>query len=236
MQVRCVRAANEESLTSHNEIVVAIGGSLHELRHLELTRNKMSNTGSYPSRKSATPMRNIIWGYPDSNEEYEEYYSLPPLRSCFQTPQPCATINTVHHNSHSNVDLENITLEEYASYELAMSTIKSTIQEDSNLDEILDDLFRIGADNIRNMKHEVPNRCDDEIVDITDYEDSDQEDGELPDLSTFLATNVFASIYEHVNEDIDISITKIKEEVHVEDVQMDENYNIDHSDTEETLH
>ncbi|GJS47467.1 hypothetical protein Tco_0597588 [Tanacetum coccineum] len=39
----CVGAANEESLTSYNEIVVAIRGSVHELRHLELIGNKMSD-------------------------------------------------------------------------------------------------------------------------------------------------------------------------------------------------
>ncbi|GJV36885.1 hypothetical protein Tco_1409362, partial [Tanacetum coccineum] len=31
-------------------------------------------------------------------------------------------------------------------------------KEDSTLDEILDDLFKIGAENIRKMEHEVPNR------------------------------------------------------------------------------
>ncbi|GKC90281.1 hypothetical protein Tco_1150930, partial [Tanacetum coccineum] len=69
---------------------------------------------------------------------------------------------------------------------------------------------RIGEKNIRNIEHEVPNKCDDETVDITDYEDSDQEDGELPDLPTFSAANVFASIYEQVKEDIDTSIMKEK--------------------------
>ncbi|GJU23834.1 putative F-box/LRR-repeat protein 23 [Tanacetum coccineum] len=41
----CVGYANEKSLTSYNEIAAAIGGSLHELRHLELIGNKMSNIG-----------------------------------------------------------------------------------------------------------------------------------------------------------------------------------------------
>ncbi|GJY61883.1 hypothetical protein Tco_0462540 [Tanacetum coccineum] len=136
--------------------------------------------------------------YPNSDEEDEEYYSLPPLLPCFQTPQPCAIINSMHHNSHNEVDIDNMTLEEYARYKLAMSSMKSVIQvpthgptsqffnqsqhipnppldnEDSSLNEILDDLFRIGVDNIRSIEHEVPNRCDDETVDITDYEDSDQ--------------------------------------------------------------
>ncbi|GKB81356.1 hypothetical protein Tco_0948251 [Tanacetum coccineum] len=153
---------------------------------------------------SVAPVRNRSWKYPDSDEEDEEYYSLP-LLPCFQTPQPCATINSVHHNNHNEVINENMTLEEYARYELTMLTMISEIQvpthgftshffnkpqhtpnppldkEDSSFNDILDDLFIIGADNIRNIEHESPNSCDDEIVDITDYEDSDHEDNELPD-------------------------------------------------------
>ncbi|GJS39588.1 hypothetical protein Tco_0564631 [Tanacetum coccineum] len=212
----------------------------------------MNLASSYTSRKSVAPVRNRILIYPDFDEEDEEYYSLPPLFPCFQTPQPCAIIDSVHHNSHNEVDIDNMTIEEYARNELAMSIMKSVIQvpthgptsqffnqsqhtpnppldkEDSSLNETLDDLFRIGAENIRTMKHEVPNMSDDETVDITDYEDSDQEDGELTDLPTFSATNVFASICEQDKEDIDMSITKEKEEVQVEDVQMDEDYDIGH--------
>ncbi|GKF23181.1 hypothetical protein Tco_0075503, partial [Tanacetum coccineum] len=76
---------------------------------------------SYTSGKSVAPMRNRILVYPDSDEEDEEYCSLPPLFPCFQTPQPCATFNSVHHNSNKEVDIDNMTLEEYARYELAMS-------------------------------------------------------------------------------------------------------------------
>nr|GEW89438.1 hypothetical protein [Tanacetum cinerariifolium] len=104
-------------------------------------------------------------------------------------------------------------------------------KEDSSLDKILDDLFRIGAENIRKIKHEVPNRCDD----ITDYEDSDQEDGELSDLSTFSTTNEFASACEQVKENIDVNTARELEEVQVENIEMDDDYNIDHSNTEETL-
>nr|GEV44182.1 hypothetical protein [Tanacetum cinerariifolium] len=57
------------------------------------------------------------------------------------------------------------------------------------------------AKNIRKMDHEVPNRCDD----ITDYEDSDQEDGELPDLPIFYATNEFANVCEQVEENLDVN-------------------------------
>ncbi|GJU84741.1 hypothetical protein Tco_1292287 [Tanacetum coccineum] len=106
-------------------------------------------------------------------------------------------------------------------------------KEDSSLDEILDDLLRIGAESIRRTEHEVPNRCDDKTANITDYEDSDQEDGELPDLPTFSSTNVFASACEQV--DIDISIAKEKEEVPIEDVEMVEDHKIDHSKTKHAL-
>ncbi|GJW44908.1 hypothetical protein Tco_0073707 [Tanacetum coccineum] len=231
------------------------GISSHKQSHLFLSSGKKHKT----SISIIAPKRNRILVYPDSNERDEEYFSLPPLLPCFQTPRPYATFNSVHHNSHNEVDIDNMTLEEYARYELTMSSKRSELdnptlgftsqffnqtqhtpnppldKEDSSLNEILDKLFRIGAENMRKIEYEVPNKCDDEIVDIIDYEDSDQEDGELPDLPTFSATNVFASICEQVKYDIDISITKEKEEVQVEDVQMDEDYDINHSNTEEML-
>ncbi|GJT52636.1 hypothetical protein Tco_0978793 [Tanacetum coccineum] len=178
-------------------------------RHRDSARN-------YTPRKSVAPVRNRILVYPDSDKEYEEYCSLPPLLPRFQTPQPCATFNSVHHNSHSEVDIDNMTLEDYVRYELAISSMKSEIKvptqgftsqffnqapnppldKEDSLDKILDDLFKIGAENVRKMEHEVPNRCDD----ITNYEDSDQEDGELPDLPTFSPTNEFASVCEQVEK------------------------------------
>ncbi|GJV82965.1 hypothetical protein Tco_1522863 [Tanacetum coccineum] len=72
-------------------------------------------------------------------------------------------------------------------------------EEESSFDEILDDLFRIGAENIRNMEHEVPNRYDD----INGYEDCDHENGKLLDLPTFFA-NEIASDSEQVEENTDI--------------------------------
>ncbi|GKD53287.1 hypothetical protein Tco_1286674 [Tanacetum coccineum] len=179
---------------------------MYQGRHKDLER-------SCTSWKSVAPVRNRSLVYPDSDEKDEEYCSLPPLLLCFQTPQPCTTFNYVHHNSHSEVDIENMTLEEHARYELAMSTMKSEIQEDSSLDEILDDLLRIGAEHIRKMEHEVPNRCDD----ITDYKDSNQEDGELPDLPTFSATNEFASVCKQVEENIDVNTAgEIEEPVQID--------------------
>ncbi|GJU16564.1 hypothetical protein Tco_1144530 [Tanacetum coccineum] len=78
------------------------------------------------------------------------------------------------------------------------------------------------------MKHEVPNRRDD----VNDFEDYDQEDGELPDLPTFSATE-FDSDSEQVEENIDF--VEEKEEVPMKDIEMDENHNIDYSGTEEAL-
>nr|GEY11995.1 hypothetical protein [Tanacetum cinerariifolium] len=180
-------------------------------------------------------------------------------RSCTSSKSvapPCATLKPVHHNNHSEVDIESMTLEKYVRYELTMSTMKNEMQvptqcftsqffhqsqyapkpsldeEDSSFDEILDDLFRIRAENIRNMEYEVPNRCDD----ITNYEDSNQKDGEFPDLPTFSATNKFASVYEQGEDNIDVNTAHELEEVQVEDVEMDEDYDIDHSNTEEAIH
>ncbi|GKB94815.1 hypothetical protein Tco_0980952, partial [Tanacetum coccineum] len=173
---------------------------------------------SYPFRKSVALMRNII--YTNSDEEDEDYCSLPPLLLCFQTPQPCATLKPAHHNNHSEVDIESVTLEEYARYELAMSTMKNKIQVPTE-----------GAENIRQMEHEVPNRCDN----ITDYEDSDQEDGGLPDLPNFSATNEFASVYEQGKDNIDVNTTQELEEVQVDDIEMNKDYDIDHSNTKEAI-
>ncbi|GJS24620.1 hypothetical protein Tco_0453252 [Tanacetum coccineum] len=185
---------------------------------------------SYIPRKSVAPVRNRILVYRDLDEEDED---------------------------HNEVDIDNMTLEEYARYEVAMSSKKGeTIntphgftfqffnqsqhtpnplldEKDSSLNEILDDLFRIGAENVRKIEHEVPHRCDDKTVDIT--KDNDQEDGELPDLPTFFAPNEFASVCKQVEENIDVNTAQELEEVQVGDVEMDEDDDIDHSNTEKTL-
>ncbi|GJW02871.1 hypothetical protein Tco_1561727 [Tanacetum coccineum] len=193
--------------------------TLNEYLMYERNRNLVR---SYPSRKSVSPMRNRI--YPDFDEEDEDYCSLPPLLPCFQTPQPCATLKPVHHNNHSEFDIESITLEEYTRYELAMSTRK-------NENGFPLKVSHPRAENIRKMEHEVPNRCDN----ITDYEDSDQEDGRLPDLPNFSATNEFASVCEQDKYIIDVNTAQELEEVQVKDVEMDEDYDIDNSNTKETI-
>ncbi|GJX34311.1 hypothetical protein Tco_0245868 [Tanacetum coccineum] len=167
---------------------------------------------SYTSRKSVAPVRNRILVYPDSDEEDEDYCSLPPLLSCFQTPQPC------------------VPTQGFTSQFFNQSPNPPLDKKDS-LDEILDDLFKIGTENIRKMELEVTNRCDD----ITDYEDSDQEDGELLDFPTFPATNEFASVCEQGEDNIDFNTAQELEEVQVEDVEMDEDYDIDHSNTKEAI-
>ncbi|GJX73128.1 hypothetical protein Tco_0311723 [Tanacetum coccineum] len=154
-------------------------------RHMDIKR-------SYTSGKSVAPMRNRILVYLDSDEDDEEYCSLPPLLPCFQTPQPCATFNLVPTHGFTS-----------QFFNQSQYTPNPHLDEkDSSLKEILDDLFRIGTENLRKAEHEVPYKYDDKTMDITDYEDSDQEDGELLDLPTFSATNVFASICEQVKEDI----------------------------------
>nr|GEU93978.1 hypothetical protein [Tanacetum cinerariifolium] len=166
---------------------------------------------SCTSRKSVALVRNRILVYPDSDEEDEEYCSLLPLLSCFQTPQPCAIINFVHHNN--EVYIDNMAIEEYARYELAMSTMKIKIQvptqsftskffnqsqhtpdppldKKDSLNEILDDLFKIGAENIRKMEHKLPNRCQD----ITNYEDK-----MMADFLTFLPSLLLMNLLVFVN-------------------------------------
>ncbi|GJZ17040.1 hypothetical protein Tco_0553163, partial [Tanacetum coccineum] len=58
---------------------------------------------------------------------------------------------------------------------------------------------------------------------------------ELPDLPTFSATNEFASVCEQFKENIDVNTAQEFGEVHVEDVEMDEDYDIDHSNIEKAL-
>ncbi|GJV46631.1 hypothetical protein Tco_1431167 [Tanacetum coccineum] len=76
-------------------------------------------------------------------------------------------------------------------------------------DQLNRDSAVIGAENIRKMEHEVPNRCDN----ITNYKDSDQEDGGLPDLPNFSATNEFASVCEQGKDNIDVNTAQELEEV-----------------------
>ncbi|GJR67432.1 hypothetical protein Tco_0013497 [Tanacetum coccineum] len=100
----------------------------------------------------------------------------------------------------------------------------------SSFEEILDDLFRIGAKKLRRMEHEVPNRCDDEIVEDTTHESSN-----LLNFPTFLVTNEFASVCKQDVDNINYITTSEKKEVHDEEVEMDENHDVDHSNIKEAL-
>nr|GEW55725.1 hypothetical protein [Tanacetum cinerariifolium] len=239
----------------HIRVIITLSSSQQRNSPLR-TRNRHR---SYTTRKSVAPVRNRILVYPDSDKEDEEYCSLPPLLPCFRTPQPCATFNFVHHNSNKEVDTDSMTLEEYVRYEVAMSNKKNETsntthrftsqffnqphhtpnppldKKDSTLNEILDDLFKIGVKNLRKTKHEVPHRCDDKTLDITNYEDNDHKDGKLPDLPIFSTTNEIASVCEQVKENIDVNAAQELEEDQVEDVEMDEDDDIDHSNTKEIL-
>ncbi|GJT01979.1 hypothetical protein Tco_0823148 [Tanacetum coccineum] len=93
------------------------------------------------------------------------------------------------------VDIDSMTLDEY---DLYMAT---QYKKDSSFGEILYDLFRMGAENLRRMEHEVPNRCNEE----TD------------------------------EENINVSTTEEIEEVLIEDVEIDEDHDVDHSKTKEEL-
>ncbi|GJZ82166.1 hypothetical protein Tco_0647160 [Tanacetum coccineum] len=70
-------------------------------------------------------------------------------------------------------------------------------KKDFDFDEILDDLFRIGAENLKRMGHDtVQNRCDDDTS-----RDMNHESGNHLNFPIFSATNKFSSIYE---QDVDL--------------------------------
>ncbi|GKA54551.1 hypothetical protein Tco_0753500 [Tanacetum coccineum] len=139
------------------------------------------------------------------------YSRQPPLPLCFQTPQPCTKFNSISYNFENEVDVDSMILEAYDFYiGLVQCSLKS---------EILVPLRELKP---KKTGHEVLNR-------------GDQEDGEIPDLLTFLVTNVFSSVCKQVDENIDISIAREIEEVQVEDIGMDGNHNVDPLNTLETL-
>nr|GEZ69234.1 hypothetical protein [Tanacetum cinerariifolium] len=88
-------------------------------------------------------------------------------------------------------------------------------KKDSDFDEILDDLFRTGAENLRRMREEkVQNGCNDDTS-----KDTNHESGKLLNFPIFPATNEFYSICEH---DVDLE----KEEDQVEDDDDGDTYDI----------
>ncbi|GJV85188.1 ribonuclease H-like domain-containing protein [Tanacetum coccineum] len=166
------------------------------------------------------------------------------------------------------VDIDNMNLEEYKQYELAMSKRKSkvdigsvTIEEyelymamqcsktnevhdpthgvtsqlfdqsphtpnppldkkDLSLEEILDDLFRIGADNLRRMEQEeVQNVCDDK-----ESRETDQENGDLLNFLVFPFIDIFANVCEQVVENINVNYAWGKRKFMWMTLQMDEDH------------
>ncbi|GJV01989.1 hypothetical protein Tco_1335558 [Tanacetum coccineum] len=116
--------------------------------------------------------------YDNKNEEFDEdeYYRLPPLKPCFQTPQLCTRFNSMPHNSNEEVYIDNMSLEEYELY-MAMQCLKMNEVQDPThsvtsqffdhsthtpdhpldkkdiiLEEILDDLFSMRGENLKRME------------------------------------------------------------------------------------
>ncbi|GJX71932.1 RNA-directed DNA polymerase, eukaryota, reverse transcriptase zinc-binding domain protein [Tanacetum coccineum] len=86
--------------------------------------------------------------YPGYHEdiEIEKYYELPPLLPCFQPAQPYNEVGLVSSSESDEVDIDSMTM-----------PYKPNPQcEDKELSfkEVFDDLFRMGAENLRGMKQE----------------------------------------------------------------------------------
>ncbi|GJV17498.1 hypothetical protein Tco_1362821 [Tanacetum coccineum] len=111
-------------------------------------------------------------------------------------------------------DIEKITLEEYLRYESKKES------------RIWKSVRSKGRTTRSKEQEEVQNVCDD-----NKFRDTDQEDGDLLDFPIFLVTNVFASVCEHVEENINASIAFEKKEVHMGDIKIDENPDVDHLKT-----
>ncbi|GKE17695.1 hypothetical protein Tco_1425272, partial [Tanacetum coccineum] len=193
---------------------------MYEGRHKDLER-------SYTSRKRVASERNRVLVYPYSDDEAEDG---------------------------KEVDIDSMTLDEYDLYMAMQYSKKSDVHDtthgftseffvqspqtpnlpldkkDSSFGEILYDLFRMGAKNLRRMEHEVPNRCNEETV-----RDTNHESGNLFNFPTFPVTNEFASVCIQDEENINVSTTEEIEEVLIEDVEIDEDHDVDHSKTKEAL-
>ncbi|GKA33764.1 hypothetical protein Tco_0720193 [Tanacetum coccineum] len=114
---------------------------MYKGRNRDLTRNCTSrNRGAC---FKVAPVRSRILVYPNSNKEEEEYYRLPPLLLCFQTPQPCTKFNSIPHN---DVDIDSMTLDEYDLY-MAMQSPATDPILDEFLEEVRDVLLNIIPDD-----------------------------------------------------------------------------------------
>ncbi|GJU57391.1 hypothetical protein Tco_1235157 [Tanacetum coccineum] len=164
-----------------------------EAKQRDLTSNCISRKREYPeSNEEMKPdIENMKLEEYLRNEEFDkdENYRLPPLKPCFQTPQLCTRFNSMPHNSNKEVDIDNMTLEEYELY-MAMQCLKMNEVQDPThgityqffnhsthtpnhpldkkdiiLEEILDDLFSMGAKSLKRMEQE-----EDQVEDLSGTE------------------------------------------------------------------
>ncbi|GKA05932.1 hypothetical protein Tco_0685052 [Tanacetum coccineum] len=184
---------------------------MYQGMYRNLERSCTSRNRIACSKVAPVMYKNLV--YPDFDEEDEEYSMLPPLPPCFQTPRPCTKINYISHNVENEIDIHSLTLAEYDVYMTIQCLMKSDVHDmthgftpwffdqspqtpnppldkkDFSFEEIINDLFRIGGENLISMEHEeVPNRCDEETVG-----DTDLETGNLLNFPTFFVTNEIPS-------------------------------------------
>ncbi|GJS28254.1 hypothetical protein Tco_0488874 [Tanacetum coccineum] len=76
-------------------------------------------------------VRDEFLEYTKSDEEIhdDKYYRLHPLHPCFQAPQPCTKLDSISHNCSEEVDIDNMTFNEFELYESVMSEKKSEVQD-----------------------------------------------------------------------------------------------------------
>ncbi|GJV59420.1 hypothetical protein Tco_1465520, partial [Tanacetum coccineum] len=90
-------------------------------------------------------------------------------------------------NMEMEPDIENMMMNEYIDYEAAKE--RQLRRNDSDFDEIMDDLFRIGAENLKRIRQDkFQNRCDDE----TSRDMNHESDNHL-NFPIFSASNEFSS-------------------------------------------
>ncbi|GJZ84405.1 hypothetical protein Tco_0649744 [Tanacetum coccineum] len=157
----------------------------------------------------------------------DKYYALPPLIPCFQPSQPPNERGYESPNTNNEVNIASMTIAEYNLY--IVRQMKNPLNDhsysftpqffaqppntpntpvdkkDSDFDEILDDLFSIGAKNLRMGREKIQHGCN-----VDTSRDTNHESGNLLNFPIFPATNEFSSNCEH---DVDLE----KEEAVVED-------------------
>ncbi|GJS83366.1 hypothetical protein Tco_0749907 [Tanacetum coccineum] len=139
--------------------------------------------------------KSITLDFPHYYEDafVDKYYALPPLLPCFRTSQPHNERGYESPNTRNEVDIDSMTIAKFNLYIARQMknllnnpsygftpqffaqppNIPNTLMDkkDSEFDEILDDLFRIGAKNLRRMGQEkVWNGCDNNTSRDTNHE------------------------------------------------------------------